>query len=84
MAKPRDHKATYARRKARAQAQGFSGYSQKRSAQVRAKVMAEKVAERLESWPGWDAETLDDLLSDEAMQWFWEQFRNYYGKGTAA
>jgi ribosomal protein L15E len=76
----RDYKAEYARRSERAKRQGYSGYSQKRSVQIKAKVFSERLAERLEALGDY-FEDESDLYDDS---YFWEAFRGYYAKGTTS
>lgn len=80
----RDYKAEYQRRKARAQREGFTGYSAKRTYRKAASQRAKTVADRLLQVMG-SAMGIDDF--DEFLQEtdaaFWEFFRNFYGVTAA-
>ena len=83
----RDYKAEYARRKMRAQLRGFKGYHQERKYKKGVKDWVAHVVQRMDETGLLDSdffhyETLDEILEDDTL--FWELFRNYYGKATAA
>jgi len=84
----RDYQAEYARRKAKAQARGYSGYSAQRKERERTTEWAKRVAQRMSDTgildhPMWDLDEFDpDIVFD--MSHFWEVFRNNYGKGTTS
>lgn len=74
----RDHAAIYARRKARAQARGYTGYYQRRKVSEYNQEWIDRMFERMDT-EGYDWADLDQ---DDPTYWIW--FRVNYGKGTAA